>query len=226
MVGQKSSMGYITKFTPESFVLHPDFSSSTIIMNIQSSGNYDIISITGLTISSVSSDTVIETVSLYSNLSITIMNSAANSYTSQVLYQTAPQSFLALSENNYIELTPNLPWSQSSSPAISFSLSSYNGGSVPSWVNIDSSSGLLKITTPSINLNSQIYEFSIASTISGETNTIKQVIKIQINKWGLSNWQKWNSLNYLLWSTWSSGYTLTSGSCAQQASVRFDYSNR
>ena len=56
--GIKSSTGYMTKFLPESSNSHPDFSSSTIVMNVLSSGTNDIVSESGVTIGSSTSVSV------------------------------------------------------------------------------------------------------------------------------------------------------------------------
>ena len=105
--------------------------------------------------------------------------SVADSFTSPVRYQTSPQSYLNLIENNYYELNPDLPWSTDISITISYSLSGYNKGSVPSWVSIDSISGLLKISTPVIYSNHEDYAFYINSFISGQTDSVLKIIKLQ-----------------------------------------------
>ena len=221
MVGQKSSKDYITKFKPEVLSFHPDFISTTMTMTIQVSGSYDISSDSGISISSATNEAVSDTTSSYSNLTVTIVLSVADSFTSPVLYQTSPQSYLNLIENNYYELNPDLPWSTDILITISYSLSGYNKGSVPSWVSIDSISGLLKISTPVIYSNHEDYAFYINSFISGQTDSVLKIIKLQINKWSVQNWEKCSEVSSDVWTAWSINFTLSSGKwISQQTNVR------
>ena len=64
---------------------------------------------------------------------------------------------LIATENSNLRLTPDLWWSQIGDAHISFSLGSYNGVDVPSWVTIDSSSGVLNITAPEVTSNTNYY---------------------------------------------------------------------
>ena len=58
-------------------------------------------------------------------------------------YLSNIQNFSAI-ENNIKQVTPTFPWS-SMSNAIIFSLSSYNGATIPSCISVNSSTGDISI---------------------------------------------------------------------------------
>ena len=51
---------------------------------------------------------------------------------------------------------------------------------VPSWVAIDSVSGILSINAPEVSLDTE-YDFYINSAVSGVSSPIKKLIKLIIN---------------------------------------------
>ena len=219
-----SNKGYYTMFYPESLIANSDFVTSSMIMSSQSSTSFSIASNSGLVISPMSSYTVTNDISAYPNNFVSWTQTLT--YTSGVNFQTVPQSYLSLVENNYYELAPNLSCTTSGSNTITFSISSYNGSSVPSWVSIDSSTGLVKVSTPSIINNLETSTFYISSTISGITDSINKVITFQVNKWSSQNWQKCRSTSANSCSSWSSGFTVSSSSwVVQQISVRAKFTN-
>ena len=125
-------IGYITEFSLELFTLHPDFITSTLTMNILTSGTDDIISESGMTISSITSESV--SAISYSNqlMSLTV---------DDLYYQNLDQSVSA-SENYDMQIALNLSWSASSTSSILHSITEYNGNTIPSWISIDLSSGV------------------------------------------------------------------------------------
>ena len=58
IVGKKSSQAYMSKFFVESVEAHPDFSSSTITMNVQSATSMPIIQESSVTIGSVNAESI------------------------------------------------------------------------------------------------------------------------------------------------------------------------
>ena len=179
IVGKKSSQAYMSKFFVESVEAHPDFSSSTITMNVQTATNMPIIQESSVTIGSVNAESVSSFA--YSNQTVTYSISAGTSYTSDVYFQVQSQSYLAIVENTYIEYSPDLPCSSSGSTSITFSLAGYNGGSVPTWLAIDAASGTLKVTAPSVTAATD-YTVYINSQLSGVTDPVQKQINIRINK--------------------------------------------
>ena len=97
-------------------------------------------------------------------------------------------------------------------------LSNNNGLSVPNWVVLNSTSGLLKISTPSVSIATD-YSFYVNTMISGLTNTSKKLINLRVDKWNASNCDKWKSDDNTKCEQWSSTYYLSSGKCTDQSSL-------
>ena len=107
-------------------------------------------------------------------------------------------------------MIPDLTCSTTGSTSISYSLASYNGNTIPSWVTINSSTGQLSITTPSPSTNTD-YSFYISSTISGVSSAVNKIMTISISGCTTSNWLICQSNDVSTWTTCNSGYTLSSG---------------
>ena len=131
-----------------------------------------------------------------------------------VMYQTNSQPIYALS-SKYSEITPDLTCSSSGSTSIAYSIANYNGANAPSWVQIDASSGLLKINAPVVSTDTQ-YSFYVNSVVSG--STIQKVITITVINCVVSNWQSCVSTSGSTCMTCNSGYSLLSGNCILQSS--------
>ena len=113
-------------------------------------------------------------------------------------------------ENSTTQTLPDLPCSISGSTFISFSTANYMSSTVPSWVAIDSVSGILSINAPEVSLDTE-YGFYINSAVSGVSSPIQKLIKLIITNWIVKNWKKCVSTNSLVCETCVSGYFLTSG---------------
>ena len=120
---------------------------------------------TGVTIAAATSQPV--TSPTYTNISVAYQSSSSGSYTSDVQYRQTSQSYLDLAGDTYTELSPTLTCSSSGTTSIAYSIGSYNGASVPSWISIDAS-GTLKITNPSVT-SATDYSFYVNSQISGSS---------------------------------------------------------
>ena len=107
-------------------------------------------------------------------------------------------------------MIPDLTCSTTGSTSISYSLASYNGNVIPSWVTINSSTGQLSITTPSPSTNTD-YSFYISSTISGVSSVVNKLMTISVSGCTTSNWLICQSTDVSTWTTCNSGYTLSSG---------------
>ena len=81
---------------------------------------------------------------------------------------------------------------------------------VPSWVSIDSVSGIISINAPDVSLDTE-YDFYINSAVSGVSSLIQKLIKLIITNCAAKNWKKCISTNNLACDTCISGYVLTSG---------------
>ena len=113
-------------------------------------------------------------------------------------------------ENSATQILPDLPCSISGSTSISFSTANYMASIVPSWVAIDSVSGILSINAPDVSLDTE-YDFYINSAVSGVSSPIQKMIKLIITYCAAKNWKKCISTNSLVCEIWFSGYVLASG---------------
>ena len=129
--------------------------------------------------------------------------------TPDIKFQTNTQIF-SIIEQNKVTLELDLPCSSSGSTSISFSLSGYNRESVPSFVSIDSLTGILNVDTPSIAKSTQ-YSFYVDSTIIGAKGPVHKIIKLNILKCTASNCQKCSSTDTSAWAICNSGYDFISG---------------
>ena len=111
-----------------------------------------------------------------------------------------------------MQTTLDLPCSSSGSTSISFSFGNYNGGSVPSWIQIDSNTGVLNITTPDISQDIE-FNFYIYSGMSVSSNLVQipKLIKFKVLNCNAQNWEKCQFKSNSIWALWNSGYILHNG---------------
>ena len=148
-----------------------------------------------------------------------MLYSLVSSTNSDSYQQITTQSY-SVSESTTSTQTPNLSCSFSGSTLIIYSLSSYNGAIIPSFVSIDSTTGVLTIAAPSVSI-STTYSFYIDSTISGISGPVQKIINIAVNKsivgnyqnCAASNCQKCSSADSIVCTSCNSGYNLNYGSC-------------
>ena len=60
---------------------------------------------------------------------------------------------------------------------------------VPSWIAVDSVSGILSINSPEVSLDTE-YDFYINSAVSGVSSPIQKLIKLFITNCAAKNWKK------------------------------------
>ena len=113
-------------------------------------------------------------------------------------------------ENSTTQKLPDLTCSISGSTSITFSSANYMSSIVPSWLAIDSSSGILNINAPEVSLDTE-HDFYINSAVSGVSSPVQKLIKLIIINCVTKNWKKCISINSLVCETCVSGYVLTSG---------------
>ena len=92
------------------------------------------------------------------------------------------------------------------------SISNYGSSTAPSWVQINTSTGQLSISAPSVSSDS-LFNFYVTSLYLGSSVSVNKLIKLSIKKCQVQNWQKCSNSSISVWSTRSSDYTLNSGSC-------------
>ena len=167
--------GYTAKFVPQSITLNLNFSSAPWSMTALSSGTDDIISQSGVTIAAP--DASFTPAAGTSTIQTATYQSISDT-TSDVYFQVNTQTFSVCESTNSTQ-TPNLPWSFTGSTSITYSLSSYKGSIVPSFVSINSTTGILTITAPWVT-SSTDYTFSILSAVSGFTDPAQTIIKLSV----------------------------------------------
>ena len=208
--------GYTTKFVTQSIIFNSDFSSATWSMTALSVDTDKIEAQSGITIAAPDASFT-PTAGVYTNQTVTYnLVSSANS---DAYLQIATQAF-SVTESTTSTQTPNLSCSFSGSTSITFSLSSYNGAIIPSFVSINSTTGVLTIAAPSVS-SSTTYSFYIDSTVSGISGPVQKIINLTVNKSTVSNSQKCTASNCqkcsatdsAVCTSCNSGYSLSSGSC-------------
>ena len=189
----------------QSISAHPDFQMATTwTMNLLAAGTEDIVADSGQTIGALTSQTV--SASSYNNQTVTYAQGTI--YTSDINYQNNDQS-ISVIESTTIQKTPDLPCSILGTTSITFSISDYIA-IAPSWVTIDSTLGVLTITTPDVNSDTE-YDFYVNSSISGVLSPIKKLIKLTVINCAPSNCEKCISTSGSACEVWKSGYELASG---------------
>ena len=161
----------------ESISSHPHFTAiSSWTMNVLFSGNEEIKSESSQLIGSVISQAVSVPSPMYTNLTVSYI--VYSSYTSDINYMTYDQSYL-IAKGTTSKITLDLPCSVSGSTLISYNIANYMTSIAPSWVTIDSSTGELKISAPSVTSDTD-YKFYVYSSINGFTNSVPKLIKLTI----------------------------------------------
>ena len=205
--GNVGNNGYTSKLFPGSINSNPDYSSTAFTMTALSAGTDDINAQVGVTIATPDASFT-PVAGGYANQSVTYTQGSTS--TSDYFIQTEVESF-SVSELTTSTKTPILSCSFSGSTSIVYSLSSYNGGTIPSFVSIDSATGILSISAPSV-LSSTIYSFYVDSTISGISGVFHKIINLTVNKCTSSNCQNCTVTDSTVCATCNSGYNLSSGS--------------
>ena len=133
-----------------------------------------------------------------------------SSSSSDAIIQTTTQYF-TVSESTSSTQSPNLTCSLSGSTLITYSLSSYNSTVIPSFVSINSTTGILTIEAPIVS-NSTFNSFCIDSTISGVSGTFQETINLIVKPCTVSNCKMCTVTNSSVCATCNSGFSVSSGS--------------
>ena len=202
---KSNNNGLISKFTPESFLADSDFTPSSMTMNILTPGTDNIIQESEASISAETTQSVAN--QIYTNQSVTYNQVSFQS--SDVYYQTSTQNISAI-ENTFNQTTPDLPCSASGSTSISYGIEKYNGVEVPSWIKINSTTGVLNITAEEVSEDKE-FDFYISSNINGVSNSIQKLIKLTVLNCTIENCKNWTASSVYEWETCKSGYNLHRG---------------
>ena len=144
-------------------------------MNEIPSGFYDVFTETGMP--ALSSTLVLASRINSFNQSYTI----AQNYWTDVYFQTNSQS-VSVTEKISTQVLPDLSCSLSNSTSIVFSLGSFNSEVVPSWVVVNANTGLLTITSPEVEQDTN-YNFYVNAMITGLTLQTQKQIRLTVKDW-------------------------------------------
>ena len=187
------AIGSISDFTAPTYSIYALLAG---VEEVSTGGTMTIGSVNSLIINSGS----------YTNQTVTyVQNSSPTS--SDVYYQINAQSFSVV-ESSTLSITPDLSWSASGSTSIAYTL--YGA---PSFVLIDSTSGTLTVSAPSVNSDTE-YDFYVTSTVSGVSSPVQKLVKLTVTNCSVQNCLKCSTST--VWAFWISGYTLSSGSWVVQ----------
>ena len=174
IAGRKNSKGYVTKIMIESISTNPDFQTAdSWTMDVLSPGTDSIITSTGDTLGTVTTQIVVLPINTNQTLTFVL-----NKFD---FYPQAQDQSISISENNIAKITPDLTCSPSGTASISFSIDNYMTTTAPTWVSVNSATGELTIATPNVTANTDFY-FYINSAVSGFTAQVKKLIKLTVTK--------------------------------------------
>ena len=84
-----------------------------------------------------------------------------------------------ISENNNMSVTPDLACSINGTTLITYSISAYLSNVAPSWVNINSSTGLLSIAALNVTSDTT-FPFYISATYRGAVSPIQKLVQVTV----------------------------------------------
>ena len=129
--------------------------------------------------------------------------------------KTKAETYSLLESTSSTEM-PDLSCSFSGSTSITFSIADYNT-QAPSWVTINSSSGQLSISSPSVSADTT-FSFYINSAVASVSAPVQKLISMTVLNWAVEFCISCSSSPSIC-SIWSTGYNLTASySCSAPTS--------
>ena len=125
-------------------------------------------------------------------------------------------NFFSIIEGYSRQVSLNLTCSTTGTTLISYSIADYGGTTAPSWVSIDSASGLLTISATSVTSNSE-FSFYVNSLVTGLTDPVQKLIKITVLDCSITSCLKCSANSGDTWISWNSGFELTNNQCISQS---------
>ena len=177
-----SNVCYLSKWSVDIFTSYSDFiTSAGFSMSIGTSGSYDITykyqKNFFFSFRKINNLYLLDLHFYHSKCNRPILSCATKYY-----YFRSILKFI--DEFSYCK-TPSLTCSLTST--VIFSLASYNGGQVPTWVSYDSKTGVIMMSTPNVT-SSTNYMFHIYAYISGTAYYIQKQITIGVAQCLVSHW--------------------------------------
>ena len=179
--GDKSSHGFTLRFIPQAMNDVTVLAASAITMNALSSGTNDILTETGIILTPAAVSTTSTPTFAIKSITYELVSSTK----SDVYYLLADQS-ISVSESTISSSTLNISCSSSGSTAITFTTADFGSTTVPSWVSINSNTGVLSITSPAVNADTE-YNFYINSAIAGSSGPSQKKVKLIVMNCVISN---------------------------------------
>ena len=173
-------------------------------MTALSAGTDDIVARSGVTIAAPDASFT-PAAGTYANQTVTY--SLSSSTTSDAYIKIVTQT-LSVSESTNSTQTPNISCSYSGSTSIAYSLSSYNGATIPSFVSIDSATGVLTVSASSVS-SSTNNSFYIDSTISGLSGPVRSIVNLAVKKCTASNCKICTVTDSSVCATCNAGFKLS-----------------
>ena len=78
-----------------------------------------------------------------------------------------------------MSVTPDLTCSKTGTTTITYGLSAYLSNVIPSWVSLNSSTGLLTIAAPSVTADTT-YPFYVTSNYSGAVSLVLKLTQVTV----------------------------------------------
>jgi hypothetical protein len=181
--GSLSDSWWIPSFFYDQIVQHPDFGEDTIGLSLSTISNYNNADAEdGLSALVTNTFTVDDSPS---SSSVTYIEST--NWVDTIVYYSDPET-IRIKERVDFEFSLSVTWS-TAGESVTHVLSSYNGNSIPEWVSINSSTGALFGTSPSVVSDSS-YQFAVSTTSPEFNGIIQKVITITVIRVEESNYAK------------------------------------
>lgn len=109
---------------------------------------------------------------------VTYQEQTANSWTENIVYYTSGETISIYPANTFYS-SPDVTCS-TTGQTVTYALSAYNEGSVPSWVTIDASTGVVSGTAPDVQSETSFMVY-IDSTSAEFTGTSQKLLIIKVS---------------------------------------------
>ena len=162
-LGGVYSNAYFTSTLVSAITANQKISSVLITMDLYSTGQSESVISSPITTKSIITASITDSSSVSLDTASTITNIQSPTDTQ---YYVSSVSYTGLTSSTTYSKSISLTWSTDGSTSIIYSLVSYNGQTLPSWVTLDSSNQLLNFTTPVVS-TATTYQFAVQATISG-----------------------------------------------------------
>ena len=124
-------------------------------------------------------------------------------------FQVTPTSFSVIESNTYTDKNLSLSWNTTT---VTYKIGNYYPAEIASWININSTTGVLSISSPEV-LENKTFTFSLYSSVTGFLNPSVKNISLTVQNCISQNCNKWLSTSKSTWEVCNVKYLLKSGNC-------------